>query len=147
VVKFLELLRAAITSGRAHIMGDEGGCPGLHEEALGWRLQPRRKEGDLTIWLPQGRAIGWIDGDDLYLQPEAAYATVQELARSANQSLPIGTKTLWKHLDAAKVLLEKDPGRNTTRIMFGGKREHVLKLSAKTALGLGASKDDKDIDS
>ena len=33
------------------------------------------------ITIPQGQRVGWVTGDDLYLQPDAAYAVAQTLGQ------------------------------------------------------------------
>ena len=48
---------------------------------------------------PSGNRIGWVDGDDLYLEPEASYNVAQRMARDAGGSLPVGSKTLHKRLN------------------------------------------------
>ena len=79
--QFLRLLAAAIASGRAHAASADGSRP-ANAEAWGWR--PNGSE-----WQSQGRRVGWIEGSDLFLEPEAAYAEGQEMARHQGDSLPI----------------------------------------------------------
>ena len=93
--RFVSLVRTAISSGRCHVC-DEYGTDPLSAEALGWRRVTMK---DAEFWQPQGRTIGWIKDMDLYLDPEATYATVQELARTRNQAFPLGQNVLWKRLD------------------------------------------------
>ena len=54
--QFLGLLRAALSSGRAHMAGVSGIHPDT-PEPWGWRYT----EGN---WRPSGRRIGWVEGTD-----------------------------------------------------------------------------------
>jgi hypothetical protein len=124
---FLRLLTGALASGRAHLAGPDGGPP-VNPGAWGWRAQ-----GGLDPrWEPQGRRIGWLDGpDDLLLEPEAAYAEAQELARHQGESLPVSSRTLWKRLRERNLLATWDERRqrNTVRrTLEGTKDRDVLHL-------------------
>src|SRR5262249_20065796 len=86
---FLRLLAGALASGRAHVASPDGDEPDL-PGAWGWRsTEIVTRDGRETRWEPLGRRVGWLDGLDLYLEPEAAYAEVQELARHQGESLPV----------------------------------------------------------
>jgi hypothetical protein len=95
---FLRLLLAALGSGRAHLAGVDGFEP-REPDAWGWRGKEYMFHGeggapetDIS-WTPQGRRIGWIDGADLYLDPEASFAEAQELARHQGESLSVSPRT------------------------------------------------------
>jgi hypothetical protein len=96
--RFLDLLRAAIASGRAHVAAPDGQPP-QQPEAWGCR-QRTIGTGDYQRdeWQPQGKRIGWLDGTDLYLEPEAAYAESQALAREQGESFAVSPQTLRKRL-------------------------------------------------
>ncbi len=81
---FLRLLSAAVASGRAHVAGADGGTPS-QAERWGWRSTAG---ADSQAWQPMGRRVGWVDGDDLYLEPEASFAEAQELARRRGTACP-----------------------------------------------------------
>jgi hypothetical protein len=68
VEAFRGLLTAALASGRAHLAAPDGSYPET-PSAWGWRREDGR---DGPTWGPQGRRVGWIDGDAMLLQPEAA---------------------------------------------------------------------------
>src|SRR5262249_24349042 len=81
----------------------------------------------------QGKRIGWVDGTDLYLQPDAAFAEAQGLARDQGEALPVAPRTLWKRLREKGALASWDekrmrnPGRRT---LEGRKDRDVLHLPA-----------------
>ncbi len=133
VERFLELLRAALTSGRAHIADQHGESP-LAPRPWGWRQYTIGKEGE-TEWRPQGDRIGWVYGEDLYLEPEAAHSVAGRLARDSNETLPVSSKTLHKRLDERGLLLTKDrEDRLLVRKALGGARRSVLHLHADSLL-------------
>jgi hypothetical protein len=129
---FRRLLAGAVASGRAYVAGPDGQAP-ENAEAWGWLLVTIGA-GDHTRddWQPQGRRVGWIDGSDLYLEPEAAYAEAQELARHQGDSLPIAVRTLWRRLRERGLLASWDTTRqrNTVRRTLAGVKDRdVLHLS------------------
>jgi hypothetical protein len=126
--QFLGLLQAAISSGRAHVVGPDG-APPEQPETWGWR---ERTIGAGTFeraeWQPQGDCVGWIDGDDLYLEPEASFATVQRMAHDGGDSLSVGIRTLLRRMDERRLLRSRDGDRLTTRRTLQGRKRAVLHL-------------------
>jgi hypothetical protein len=134
VKRFTALIRAVVSSGRVHVANMHGSAPSGYEAALGWR---HRWFGERGTWEPQGHLVGWLDGINLYLEPETAYAEAQSLASAEGQPISIGAKTLWKRLGEAKLLLSKDPDHQTIRVTICEARRRVLHLDAGRILGLG----------
>jgi hypothetical protein len=68
--QFLRLLSAALASGRAHVANAHGNEPngaqkwGWRPKAVGTGDQGREE------WQAQGRRIGWVEGENLYLEPD-----------------------------------------------------------------------------
>jgi hypothetical protein len=125
--QFLRLLAGALASGRAHFAAPDGGRP-ADPDAWGWRVME-------DTWAPLGRRVGWIDGPDLYLEPEAAYAEAQELARHQGESLPVAPRTLWRRLRERGLLATWDAARqrHTVRRTLGGvEARDVLHVRADT---------------
>jgi len=125
VQRFIELLRAVFASGRGHVAGVAGSSPGA--SAWGWR-----RDGDSLR--AQGACVGWLDGADLYLEPEAAYAAVQSFARESGDSLAVTSRTLHKRLREQGLLESVDTERDrlTVRRTLGEARRDVLHLRAET---------------
>ena len=124
--RFRELLSAAIASGRAHVADPRGDAP-VTPGAWGWRLS-----GD--EWRPLGERVGWLQGEeDLYLEPEAAYAAVQKQGRDSGDPLAVTGRTLRKRLHERGLLLSVDEAREvlTVRRTLGGSRREVLHTSAE----------------
>jgi hypothetical protein len=129
---FLRLLAAALASGRAHVAGPHGSEPEAPER-WGWRLQTFGSGlNERTEWRPQGDRIGWVAGEDLYLEPEASYMAAQQLARDQGDALPVSPRTLRKRLKERGLLAEADTERQvlTVRRTLEGQRRDVLHLSA-----------------
>jgi len=126
---FLRLIRAAITSGRAHLAAPDGDQP-LEAEFWGWR---RWSQDRLE---PHGRCIGWVDGEFIYLEPEAAFAEANLLAGQQNQSLPVSLRTLSSRLKEQRYLSDWDKSRqrNTVRRKLGGKRHREVLAIRQEAL-------------
>jgi hypothetical protein len=124
---FLRLLAATLASGRAHLAGPAGAEPAEQPGCWGWR---RDTAG---YWQPLGKRVGWVDGEHLYLEPEAAYAETQELAQHQGAALAVSPRTLWKRLKERGLLASWDAKRerNTIRRTLGGvKDREVIHLHA-----------------
>jgi hypothetical protein len=128
--RFLALLASALGSGAAHVAGPDGGEPS-QLEAWGWReVTVSAGEYQRDDWRPQGVGVGWLDGEDLYLNPEAAFAVAQRLGEATGGGLGVGGKTLAKRLHEAGMLRSTEPGGSTVRRHLQGSRRRVLHLSA-----------------
>jgi hypothetical protein len=124
-------LSAALASGRAHVANSVGSAPETPER-WGWQLKtvgtgPSTRDD----WQPQGHRIGWVDDQDLYLEPEASFAAAQELAKEQGESLPITPHTLRRRLKEKGFLLSRDERRKklTVRKTLPGTRREVLHLA------------------
>jgi len=93
---------------------------------------------------PGSRHIGWVVTDEqIYLQPDSAYAAAQHLASEKRESLAVGEKTLWKRLHDAGMLASVDSADNKhlIRRKIGEHRQYVLHLHSRFlgALPAGSS--------
>lgn len=131
--RFIELLGAAITSGKAHVADPNGGNPEV-PQAWGWRLLSfGAGENEAAEWRSSGDRVGWIDQNDLYLDSEAAYTAAQKMAKEGGEPLPVGLQTLRKRLHERRLLLSTDPAREvlTVRRILEARRRDVLHLQAE----------------
>lgn len=137
--RFLDLLCAAINSGLAHVAdAATNETPdreisknwGWREKTIGTGLYER------TEWQPQGDRVGWIDGNNLFLDPESSFATVQELARHQGTNLPLTQRTMWKRLAEKGLLASREPSqaRHTVRWDIAGNRRRVIHLESASVL-------------
>ena len=131
VPRFLELLRSAVTAGRAHLASAQGLQP-LNPQVWGWRAPHRG--GEQEVWEPLGDRIGWVDGPDLYLEPESAFRAALQMA--SEHGVGVTPKTLWKRLKESGLLASTDETRqrNTIRVTLQGSRRKVLHLGSATLM-------------
>jgi hypothetical protein len=123
--RFLELISAALSAGKAHIAAPDGGPPPT-PAGLGWREEA-------SAWVAAGDRIGWLDGlVDLYLDPDAAYTVAERVAKAAHEPLGVGAKALHKRMYDRGYLLSHDQarGRLTARKTLEGRVRTVLHLRA-----------------
>ncbi len=130
--RFIELIQAALSSGRAHLAAPDGDRPD-EPETWGWR---ERETQNGKEWAPHGDRIGWIDGSDVYLQPDAAFAMAQRTA-SGGEGLTVTSQTLWKRLREAGHLASIDTARDTQKIRrkVEGKAQGVIHFLAEKFTG------------
>jgi hypothetical protein len=83
--------------------------------------------------MAQGDRLGWIRKDDLLLDPDAAYAAAQKLARDQGTAIATKQRTLWKRLDEQGLLASRDQARGSTvRLTIQGMRGDLLHLRTST---------------
>ena len=138
--RFLQLLRACLGSGRVHLASIDGDIP-ENPQAWGWREASvgigNSAQGE---WHAQGRRVGWVADDDIYLEPDAAFAAVQEMGNQVGEPLTILSRTLNKRLAERGLLRSQDTERNrhTVRRTIEGARRTVLHMAAKLFIGASA---------
>lgn len=126
VSRFLEMMRAAITSGKAHVTDRQGKAPS-DARACGWKMH---SDASTTgTWQPCGQRVGWVDGDDLYLLPLVSYEVATRLAEVTGESIALSERTLKKRLAESGKLCTTGQSRGTTiRKVLEGARREVLHL-------------------
>jgi hypothetical protein len=132
-VRYFALLGSALTSGRAHLANRNGDRPENAPEAWGWRRRVATGENQRErVWDPTGKCIGWIEGEEIYLDSNAAYATANGLAAEQGDSLGVTPYTLHKRLAEQRLLASADQARGhlTIRRVLAGTRRSVLHVHA-----------------
>lgn len=119
---FTERLQSILSTGRAHIACVSGGMPQSNAALLGWKGID-----------PQGRRIGWSDGQRyVYLEFDSAFAEIQKLSSEINDQIPISGNTLVKRLNERGFLASSDihTGRRSYRIRrkINGSEKTVVHL-------------------
>lgn len=136
--KFFNMLCAAIVSGKAHLVDSETGAIPLDGKRWGWFPEGTviRDQGvpEIDHWRQRGDKIGWIQGSELFLNPDAAYACAQEVARKQNNSIATSANTLWKRLVQKGLATKGEPGRNLCKKTVEGVRQRVLVIPDKELL-------------
>lgn len=127
--RFMELLKACLSGGYAHMETIEGKAP-VQAALLGWA--PVDNSGGPQWYQPKGALIGWIDDNNLYLKPDETYKVIAEYNTAQRSPALPHEKTLWKRLKDKGIIRNADQGKSTTRISFpNGKRYRVLNLYAR----------------
>jgi hypothetical protein len=128
--RFLRLLAAVLSSGRAHLAARDGGEP-EGPASCGWRLEGAGPANvPAGCWRPQGRLVGWLDGDDVFLDPESAYAEAQRLGGDQGEQLTLSQRQLHKRLNESGLLASREGKKLTTRRTLQGAERPVLHLVA-----------------
>src|SRR5262249_36290300 len=107
--------------GRGHLESGDGGPP-ADAAAWGWH-----SNGD---WRPQGKRVGWVEGENLYLNPEIAYAEAQTLGEAQGERLPLSQAQLYRKLKEQGLLASYEPDKTTNRRRLQGIKCSVLHLHA-----------------
>lgn len=137
--RFLSLVRGALISGRTYLAAPDGGAP-KQAEAYGWQHhvigigEYMREE-----WRPRGEKVGWVEKENIYLEPEMVFAIVQGLSRAQNDTIPVTQRTLFKRMKEKGYLASTDAkrGTNTIRRVLEGSEHQVLHLSKDLLVGQG----------
>ena len=135
--RFLAQLRSLFASGRAHLKARDGGAPERSPESFGWK-----REGDRLT--PHGDCVGWTDGDDIYLEPTAAFRAIQIAMRDIGEALPISEQTLRKRLREKGLLASIDEKRETLTVRrnIDGSAKSVLHFLLSTILPASSDADE-----
>ena len=139
VRRFFALLQSALSAGRCHVSDRHTqGAPEHLPHAWGWRAVPvpSSEGGTVEQGGPQGQRIGWTDGQTLWLDGKAAFATVQAYAREQGGLFEIGKTTLWKRVHERGQLVRTSKRTDGSikpqvRERIGGALPWVYALSAE----------------
>jgi hypothetical protein len=128
---FICLLKTALSSGHAHVAERAGGTPQGNATVCGWRHEPNGQR-----FVPQGARIGWIDGEDLFLEPAISFKAAQALGGA--ETLQVSEQTLRRRLHDRGLLASIDPGREmlTVRRTLAGRPRQVLHLYTASLLSI-----------
>lgn len=134
---FVDLLRSAVSSGRAHLADRETNGEPMMAMRYGWRprvVRPRGALEEVAGCEAKGDRIGWIDRDtgSVFLDPSAAYAAVSDVGSRINRRIHLTERALGVRLQERGLLKSADPGRYTTRVMVAGSRHRVHHLPLLT---------------
>ncbi len=119
-LRFIDLLKAALAAGCAHVANRMGGVPD-QPERWGWRCTD-------SGWYPAGIRVGWVDGNDLYLESDLSYEVAQRQA--GKERIPLTERTLRSRLSERGLLASIDTTRETLKVRrtLEGSGREVLHL-------------------
>jgi hypothetical protein len=129
--RFVALLASAFTAGKAHLTAQNGARPSK-AEIWGWHANsPDTRAPEVRMWMQGGDHVGWVEQDDVFLDPAASYRVAQSMSSGGN-SIGVEERTLWRRLADDKVLATTGDkvGRKTPLVqkMLEGRRRNVLHL-------------------
>lgn len=107
--RFMELLNSALSTNSVH----------LADARDGWKADGAG-----------GNLIGWFDDEAVYLEPDSAFAAVQQLAHKQGDGLSVTSKTLWKRMKERGYLARSDGDRNLYAVTIAEQRRRVLAVKA-----------------
>ena len=131
--------------GGAHVADRDGGAPQGLERAFGWRLfHIGTGDNERAEWRPQGARVGWIDGDNLYLDRDASYRAAQAMVVDGT-GIEVSSITLTRRLRQKGLLRTTDSQRETltVRQTLEGLRRDVLHLDTRTIGGFSLTEPDQ----
>jgi hypothetical protein len=134
---FLDLVRSLLASKRAVLSATDGTMPPVAiAGACGWKHVTRTDtHGNQYLdWQPAPGAarIGWVDNQYVYLDPSAAHAAAERLARETRQALGAQRQILARLAETNRILL--DPQTPGTRRRFT--RRTIVEKSRRPLLCL-----------
>ena len=130
--RYIELIRVAVSSGKAHLESKHGGEPS-NPRTLGWR-QLDTHTGFRSEAM--GSRIGWVDQNIIYIEPGASLSVVKAIASSLDNHLGSSLQAIGKSLREAGLLSHYDKGRNTAKVSLLGARRNVYALSLSDVFDL-----------
>jgi len=142
---FLRLVRSAVSMGKAHLASRDGGAP-EGARPWGWYIPAGAREKQ-----SRGDRIGWVQGDDIFLLPDAAHAVACRLAHEQGESLPGSVETIKRDLKEQGILARTDTKRRTItmRRTIEGEAQDVLFLTYESfqqaTMGSTVNADNADI--
>jgi len=133
--KFIDLLKEVFIRGLGHlVLAENGGAPD-NPQWWGWRTFNTENSEDLSIYKPLGEKIGWISGDEVYLNFSASFTLVSQIARDQGDSIGVTKETLIRRLVEDKFALKDDANeKNLFRRMVEGETTYVLIIPDKCIL-------------
>jgi len=143
VVTFLEYLQAALSSGKAHVCDATTGLVPYDPQHWGWKqssIYYNVADNSHSPWSASGDKIGWLNGNELFLQPENAFGVAQTMARNQNDSLPLSKATLLRRMAEGKWIRQDSDKKTTLKRTILGKRQRVIVFpSANSVLSIEKS--------
>jgi hypothetical protein len=143
IERFLQLLRAALSSGNAHVACRlKLGPPEVRPYSWGWRDAGSDLSGD-KAYSPMGDCIGYYAAPkdnspaEVWLQQDTAYKIVQQFARGQGDAFLLSAASLWRRLHDRGLIVhtESNAGRSKPRLdvkrAVAGQSKRVMVLAAE----------------
>lgn len=129
IERFLQLLRAVLSSGNGHIANYlDQGPPKTRPFAWGWRDTGKDLVGD-KIFKPMGDCMGWLcEGTEtapteIWLEQQTAFKAVQQFAKTQGDPFLLTAPSLWRRMLEKGLLPNPEPDAKTGRPRTATKRK------------------------
>lgn len=128
VSRFIDLLMTAFMTGAVHLEGMKGGEPSQDADKWGWKITPGNLVRETK---PGSKFIGWVNGINLYLNPDATLASVQEIAGKQGSPMTMSPNVLRKRLCERGILVKAGSKYIKTKSIAGSKYKIMHLLTTK----------------
>ncbi|MEI7870230.1 MAG: hypothetical protein WCI11_20295 [Candidatus Methylumidiphilus sp.] len=137
VTQFLGYLKSSLNAGMCHCADrHKQGPPSKPSSFWGWKEIPGIGENAPSIDKPNGKLIGWVDEERVYLDGNVAFAAAQEMAKATGENLAITQRSLFVRMDERRMLLDvaKEGGkvRRDPKRTVAGVPRRVYIMNRKT---------------
>lgn len=122
--QFIASVSSALSMGIAHLeCRKQGGCPLWCATNVGWKQTLYKTDGNQESWRsdPQGRRIGWIDKEGVYLEPQSALIIAKEQSQKIGCCMGASVNALKKALNEGGYLTRTNPSRQTYKVRLADK--------------------------
>jgi hypothetical protein len=147
VTRFIELLVAVLSSGKAHLLEQSSGKPLDGDDSQQWGYALKTRGGGMNEserYEPQGTCIGWLGDDAILLNPQAAWSEIQAMANKQGEVIAKSFDATKKAL-AERGVISTYPTKKgeeyTVLRRISGNQARVLEVRISS---LETSKDDSD---
>ncbi|GEM_PF-4319886 len=128
--RFLSSLAVLFDAKKVHIVdADTGLTPRINKGLKRWGWIKRNNE-----YVAQGTQIGWLKGNDLYLDPQIVFKQVQSYCNEREAEPIQSSRKLWQCLYERGYLASHESSRDTytVRKMIQRARKSVIHLNASS---------------
>lgn len=152
--RFIALLASALASGAAHLAAAETDhIPTQFPERYGWRrgngiikrsvdertldAQHGDVDGRFFQYEPGGTKVGWVSGEEIYLNPESAFAAAQAVAKQQGEPITTSKNTVLKQMVERELIVatsKRETGSviSTVTRRVNGTKRRVAVINAET---------------
>jgi hypothetical protein len=115
--------------GRAYLSNAQAQGEPPKAVLVGWQ---RGQEGKMV---PRGEHIGWTDGHEVFLDPDAATVMAQKVAKDVGENIGFKRRALYRELHNAGLIRSANKDRHVLSRQIQGRRVQVLHMNLETFIG------------
>ena len=130
--RFIEYLRSSIAMGAAHLASKDGTCPSA---PLTWGWKITGTPGNEATY-GKGAKIGWIVGNEIYLDMKAALSVIKTFSTNLGNHLGSSERAIKKALVEAGMLSKDGEGRYTRKVSVERRRVSAICIPANLVMDI-----------